>query len=176
MTVMPDRHTLAETEKAMNAHVEGLALNFPAAAAVSSLYRAANAVRLHLTNAVLRERGLTWTGFVVLWVIWIWDGVETRHAAESAAISKATLTGVVKTLEARGLVSRRVSETDRRLVNLDMTAEGDALMKELYPLFNAVESEVVAGLSERSVKDLTRSLRSIVTELEARETGRPIED
>ena len=49
-------------------------------------------------------------------------------------------------------------------------------MKELYPLFNAVESEVVAGLSERSVKDLTRSLRSIVTELEARETGRPIED
>ncbi len=70
----------------------------------------------------------------MLWVVWIWDGVETRHAAESAAISKATLTGVVKTLEARGLVSRRVSETDRRLVNLDMTAEGDALMKELYPL------------------------------------------
>ncbi|GAA3604540.1 hypothetical protein GCM10022236_02930 [Microlunatus ginsengisoli] len=171
MTVMPDRHTLAETEKAMNAHVGGLALNFPAAAAVSSLYRAANAVRLHLTNTVLRERGLTWTGFVVLWVVWIWDGVETRHAAESAAISKATLTGVVKTLEARGLISRRVSETDRRLVNLDLTAEGDALMRELYPLFNAAESEVVAGLSERSLKDLTRSLRSIVTELEALDSG-----
>ncbi|WP_344801289.1 MarR family winged helix-turn-helix transcriptional regulator [Microlunatus ginsengisoli] len=168
---MPDRHTLAETEKAMNAHVGGLALNFPAAAAVSSLYRAANAVRLHLTNTVLRERGLTWTGFVVLWVVWIWDGVETRHAAESAAISKATLTGVVKTLEARGLISRRVSETDRRLVNLDLTAEGDALMRELYPLFNAAESEVVAGLSERSLKDLTRSLRSIVTELEALDSG-----
>ena len=69
---MPDRHTLAETEKAMNAHVSGLALNLPAAAAVSSLYRAANAVRLHLTNTVLREHGLTWTGFVVLWVVWIW--------------------------------------------------------------------------------------------------------
>ena len=93
------------------------------------------------------------------------------HAAESAAISKATLTGVVKTLEARGLISRRVSETDRRLVNLDLTAEGDALMRELYPLFNAAESEVVAGLSERSLKDLTRSLRSIVTELEALDSG-----
>ena len=166
---MPDRHTLAETEKAMSEHVGGLPLNFPAAAAVSSLYRAANAVRMHLTNTVLHQRGLTWTGFVVLWVVWIWDGVETRRAAESAAISKATLTGVVKTLERRVLVTRRVSETDRRLVELELTPAGDALMREIYPLFNAAESEVVAGLSERGLKDLTRNLRLIVTELEERE-------
>ena len=53
---------------------------------------------------MLREHGLSWTGFVVLWVVWIWDGLETRRAADNAAISKATLTGVVKTLEARGLI------------------------------------------------------------------------
>jgi DNA-binding MarR family transcriptional regulator len=167
MTVMPDRHTLAETEKAMSAHVTGLALNFPAAAAVSSLYRAANSVRLHLTNSVLRERGLTWTGFVVLWVVWIWDGVETRHAAESAAISKATLTGVVKTLESRGLINRKISEADRRLVNLELTPTGLSLMEELYPVFNAAEAEVVGGLSERATRELTTSLRRIVTDLEA---------
>ncbi len=176
MAVMPDRRTLAETEKAMNTHVSGLALDFPAAAAVSSLYRAANAVRLHLTNTVLRERGLTWTGFVVLWVVWIWDGVETRHAAENAAISKATLTGVVKTLEARGLILRSASDVDRRLVNLELTREGSALMTELYPIFNAAEAEVVSGLSDRSVKDLTRSLRAIVTKLETLESGDLVDD
>jgi len=165
---MPDRRSLAETEKAMSAHVSQLPLNFPAAAAVSSLYRAANAVRVYLTNSVLREHGLTWTGFVVLWVVWIWDGVETRHAAENAAISKATLTGVVKTLESRGLLTRRVSNTDRRLVNLELTSEGAALMKELYPIFNAAEAEVVAGLSPRKLSELTNSLRSIVTQLEAK--------
>ena len=74
---------------------------------------------------------------------------ETRHAAENAAISKATLTGVVKTLEARGLITRRVSETDRRLVHLELTPEGLNLMKELYPIFNAAEAEVVAGLSPK---------------------------
>jgi len=168
MAVMPDRRSLAETEKAMSAHVSQLPLNFPAAAAVSSLYRAANAVRVYLTNSVLREHGLTWTGFVVLWVVWIWDGVETRHAAENAAISKATLTGVVKTLESRGLLTRRVSNTDRRLVNLELTSEGAALMKELYPIFNAAEAEVVAGLSPRKLSELTNSLRSIVTQLEAK--------
>ena len=152
----------------MTAHVSDLPLNFSAAAAVSSLYRAANAVRVYLTNSVLREHGLTWTGFVVLWVVWIWDGMETRRAAENAAISKATLTGVVKTLEARGLITRRVSGTDRRLVNLELTPAGTALMKELYPIFNAAEAEVMAGLSPRSLTQLTNSLRSIVTELETK--------
>src|SRR3954462_5151557 len=134
---MPDRHTLAETERAMSTHVRELPLDYPASAAVSRLYRAANAGRLHLTNSVLREHGLSWTGFVVLWVVWIWDGLETHRAADSAAISKATLTGVVKTLEARGLITRRVSDTDRRLVNLELTPSGVTLMKELYPAFNA---------------------------------------
>ena len=166
MTLMPDRHTLAETEKAMTAHVSALAMDAEAGAAVSSLYRAANAVRLHLTNTVLREHGLTWTGFVVLWVVWIWEGVETRHAAESAAISKATLTGVVKTLEARGLILRRVGEADRRLVTLELTPEGIALMEDAIPKFNAAETEVVAGLSERNLKNLTKSLRHIVNGLD----------
>jgi MarR family transcriptional regulator, organic hydroperoxide resistance regulator len=168
MSLMAHRHTLAETEKAMSAHVSDLPINFPAAAAVSSLYRASNAVRLHLTNSVLREHGLTWTGFVVLWVVWIWDGLETRRAAANAAISKATLTGVVKTLEARGLITRRVSNTDRRLVNLELTPAGATLMKELYPAFNAAEAEVVSGLSPRKLTELTNSLRSIVTDLEAK--------
>jgi hypothetical protein len=140
---MPDRHTLIETERAMTAHVSDLPLNFPAAAAVSSLYRAANAVRVYLTNSVLREHGLTWTGFVVLWVVWIWDGLET-------------------------LMTRQVSGTDRRLVNLELTPAGAALMKELYPIFNAAEAEVMAGLSPKSLTQLTNSLRLIVTDLETK--------
>jgi DNA-binding MarR family transcriptional regulator len=109
-------------------------------------------------------------------VVWIWDGLETRRAAENAAISKATLTGVVKTLESRGLMTRQVSATDRRLVNLELTPAGLTLMKELYPIFNAAEAEVVAGLSPRSLTQLTNSLRSIVTELETKPTAAATDD
>src|SRR3954453_10550475 len=140
---MTDEHTLVETERAMQSHLASLELNFEAAHAVSSIYRAANAVRTYVTNEVLRPSGITWTGFVVLWVVWIFDGMETRHAAEAAAISKATLTGVVKTLEARGWIERRGRSDDRRLVELSLTAEGLALMKEIYPKFNAIETKVV---------------------------------
>jgi len=166
---MPDRHTLAETEKAMSDHVGGLPLDFRAAHALSTLFRAANAVRSELTNKVLREQDLTWTGFVVMWVVWIWEEMETRHVAESADISKATLTGVVKTLEGRGLIRRRGDENDRRLVLLRLTDEGLNLMEKLYPAFNAVESELVSGLSERAVQDLTRILRNLVVTVEERD-------
>lgn len=163
---MPDRHTLAETEKAMKEHVGDLPLDFQAANALSNLFRAANAVRTVLTNRVLRQHDMTWTGFVVLWVVWIWDGMETRHVAESADISKATLTGVVKTLESRGLILREGDEADRRLVRLRLTESGVTLMEKLYPEFNAIESRLVGVLSDRKVRDFTRTLRDLVNAIE----------
>lgn len=163
---MPDPHTLAETEAAMSERLHALPLDFVAAEAVSSIYRAANAIRGHVTNTVLRPYALTWTGFVVLWVVWIWDGMETRHVAESAGISKATLTGVAKTLEQRGWLTKEGVESDRRLVELRLTPSGITLMEELFPKFNAVEAEVVGRLSARSKVSLARELRTIVQTLE----------
>ena len=160
---MPDQHTLAETERAMTDRVGTLALDFPAAHAISSLYRAANAARQHLTNKVLRPNDLTWTGFLVLWLLWIWDSMQTRYVAENVGISKATLTGVTDTLVNRGLVRRVHSTVDRRLVELTLTPAGRELMTELYPQFNLAEAELVAGLPTPEVEALTRTLRHIVT-------------
>lgn len=166
---MPDRHTLAETEKAMKDHVGDLPLDFKAANALSNLFRAANAVRSELTNRVLRKHDMTWTGFVVLWVVWIWEDMETRHVAESADISKATLTGVVKTLEGRGLLQREGDPNDGRLVRLRLTAAGVALMEQIYPEFNAVESEIIGKLSDRRVSAFTSTLRDVVIAVEGEE-------
>ncbi len=163
--MVSDESTLKATEAAMNARIEGHAIDLPAAYAVSSLYRAANAVRNHLTNTVLREHDLTWTGFVVLWVVWIWRSMEARKVAESAAISKATLSGVIKTLTTRGWLARVPSKADRRLVLLELTASGEELMNELYPKFNAAESAAVAGLSAGQVDELTATLRTIVEDV-----------
>lgn len=163
---MPDRPTLVETERAMHARVDGLPLDHAAAEAVSSLYRAANVVRNHLTQTVLKPHDLTWTGFVVLWVVWIWDGYETRQVAESVGVSKATLSGVVKTLESRGWLRREQDAADRRRVRLRLTPDGTVLMEALYPQFNAEESRVVSGLSARATAQLTKQLRSIVLSLE----------
>ena len=159
---MPDRHTLAETERATRERVQHLPLDFAASHALLSLYRAANAVRGHLTNNVLRPHDLTWTGFLVLWTLWIWDSIETRDIAESVGISKGTLTGVAKTLAARDLIERIPSTVDRRLVNLKLSPTGLELMEEIYPEFNKTESRIVGDLDARQLETMTDALRMLV--------------
>jgi len=164
---MTGRHTLTETERAARRRLGGMSLDFAAAAALSHLHRAANAVRNHFEQQVLRDAGLTWTGFVVLWVIWIWEDIETRHVAAEAGIAKGTLTGVVKTLRTRGLVERAGHPEDGRLVRLRLTAAGDNLMQTLFPAFNAEETFVLAGLAPERVAHLTETLGHVVNHLDA---------
>lgn len=148
---MAGPHTLAETERQVTDRLSDLTLDFDAMAVVSNLFRAANAVRNHLERTVLAPADLTWTAFVVLWVTWIWDRVETRTIAAEGGFSKATLSGVLTTLESRGLVERSRSESDGRLVDVTLTAAGRKLMRGLFPKFNAEERAITRHLDDLPV-------------------------
>lgn len=159
---MPDRRTLAETEQATRERVKHLPLDYPASHALLSVYRAANAVRGRLETQVLRPNDLTWTGFLVMWNLWIWNSMETRSVADSVGISKGTLTGVATTLVNRGLVLRTPSTVDRRLVNLALTDAGLALMDRIYPEFNQTESQIVGEVDACALETMTAALRQLV--------------
>jgi DNA-binding MarR family transcriptional regulator len=163
---MTGSHTLRATEKAIEDRLAGMRIDTGAMWAVSNLYRATTSIRNHLEQTVLRDTGLTWTGFVVLWVVWIWGDIETRHAAAESGISKATLTGVVKTLESYRYVQRARHESDGRRVVLSMTRSGKKMMENLFPAFNREEAYVVRGLTDVQRKELAASLRVIVEQLE----------
>ncbi|MGB4706770.1 MAG: MarR family transcriptional regulator, partial [Aquiluna sp.] len=75
---MSGAHTLSETERQVENKLSGMTLDFDSMAAVSNIFRAANATRNYLERTVLGPHELSWTGFVVLWVSWIWEPIETR--------------------------------------------------------------------------------------------------
>ncbi|MCA0331793.1 MAG: MarR family winged helix-turn-helix transcriptional regulator [Actinobacteria bacterium] len=137
-----------------------------AMAVISNVYRAANAVRNHVERTVLAPHDLTWTGWVVLWVIWIWGDIESRHVAAEAGISKGTLTGVQNTLMSRGLVKRRVHPDDARRVLLSLTPKGQKLMSSVFPEFNAVEALMSEDLDDDAKLATARALRAIVKKAE----------
>jgi DNA-binding MarR family transcriptional regulator len=163
---MAGQHTLTETERAVGDRLSSMSLDMPAMAAVSNLYRAASAIRNHFERSVLAPHDLTWTGWVVLWVVWIWEDIEARHVAAEAGISKGTLTGVATTLERRGLLRRRTHPDDARRVLISLTPAGKRLMAALFPLFNEQEVRVVAPLTDRETQVLTTALRKVVMGLE----------
>lgn len=156
---MAGPHTLAETERQVAERLGDLTLDYEAMAVVSNLFRAANAVRNHLERTVLAPADLTWTAFVVLWVVWIWDRVETRTIAAEGGFSKATLSGVLTTLESRDLVERSRSEVDGRLVEVTLTPAGRKLMRSLFPKFNAEERTVTQHVENLgSAAEMLRAL------------------
>lgn len=163
---MTGHRSIRETERVVQAKLGDTPIRHERMAAVGNIYRAAAAVRQHFENSVLRGCELTWTSFVVLWVVWIWGESETRRVAEEAGISKGTLTGVARTLAGRGLLERRSHPSDGRLALLSLTEAGERLMEEVFPAFNAEETFVSAGLSEDECRQLAELLRRIVVQTE----------
>ena len=158
---------LVRQERDVQARLGGLPIDPHALAAVSNVFRVANAVRLHMERQVLGADGISWTGFVVLWVLWVWGEQEARHLAAECGVSKATLTGVVGTLEGRGLVARRRHADDGRLVIVKLTPTGRRMIRRLFPRFNEHEALVVSRLGTDEQDQLAHLLREVLRAVEA---------
>jgi len=171
---MAGPHTLAETERQVNEKLVHKNINFEAMAVTSNLFRAANSVRNHLERTVLAKADLSWTAFVVLWVTWIWEPIETRQIAIEGGFSKATLTGVLSTLEKRSLITRTKSKDDGRLVIVQLTNKGRKLMDTLFPAFNKQETAVANVVAQSKQGQLADQLRAITKFAEANSSQQEI--
>ena len=160
-------HTITETERQVSLVLGSKALDFESMAVVANIFRASNNLRNHLERSVLQAHNLSWTGFVVLWVVWIWGPVETREVARESGISKGTLTGVMKTLEGRGYLVRDRGKNDGRLVDVSLTKAGSALMDGLFPEFNKQEQKISSVVDEKNQTLFADMLRAVTAFTEA---------
>lgn len=161
----PDEFVSAERDIVKRLDELELDIDLEAMGVVSNIYRAASAIRRHMEQAVLVEARLSWTGFVVLWVLWMWGEMEARHLAAEANVAKGTLTGVLDTLGARGLIARRRHTDDRRQLSIALTADGEHLIAHLFPRFNEQETRIAALMTAAQRDAVTAGLRRIVRDL-----------
>jgi len=157
---------LVRAERDIRGRIGDQPLDLTAMAAVSNIYRAANVIRNHMERKVLADEDLSWAAFTVLFVLWIWGDQQTRHLAAEAGVTKGTLTGVLKTLEKRGLARRRGHEADGRLVLVSLEPKGVAVIERLFPAFNMGEAQVSAALTEQEKQQLASLLRKIIRSVE----------
>jgi DNA-binding MarR family transcriptional regulator len=159
---MSDPDGLLPAERKVLERLGHLPLDFRAMWAVSNLFRASAAIRRHMESKVLADDRLSWTSFVALWVLWVWGEMESRDLAAAVGISRPTSTGVVTTLERRGLVQRRRNAADGRMVRVSLTDNGESKIGELFPRFNAEEAAVTAHLSPEEQEAMAAMLRSML--------------
>jgi len=156
-----DPSDLLRAEQDIRDRLDDHELDFVALQAISNIYRAASAVRRRAERDLLTDAGLSWGGFTILWVLWVWGEMETAQLATECDLAKGTLTGMVTTLEKQLLVERHRVTEDRRRVSVALTADGLALIEDLFPRFNSFERDMTDGLAHDQQLALAHLLRVV---------------
>jgi DNA-binding MarR family transcriptional regulator len=79
---------------------------------------------------LLRQLDLTYPQYLVMLVLWEHDGVSVSDIGARLFLDSATLTPLLKRLEAAGLVARVRSAQDERQVVVSLTDAGRAMRQE----------------------------------------------
>ncbi|MCP5029412.1 MAG: winged helix-turn-helix transcriptional regulator [Actinomycetia bacterium] len=154
---------LHKAERDIQATLGDHPLDFRSMQVVASIYRAAAAVRRRAERDLLAEAGLSWGGFTILFVLWVWGPMETARLAAECDLAKGTLTGMLTTLEKQGLVQRDRMVSDRRRVMVGLTDEGKSRSEKTGPLFNDFERQVTDHLDDGEKDELSALLRVVIT-------------
>ena len=77
-------------------------------------------------------------------------------------ILKSQMNAILRSLERKGLVSRRKSQQDRRLIELQLLPEGEALYQESHRRSVAMVGRLTGRLGEKEARDLITLLRRTV--------------
>lgn len=128
-----------------------------------ALYRASRAM-IRGYGPLLEPLGLTYAQYLVLLVLWEEDAVSVRQLGERLSLDSATLTPLLKRLEAQGAIERRRDPDDDRVLRVRLTEQGRALRAQCRDLPTAAACRLGDFGDPALVARITR-LREELTEL-----------
>jgi len=131
---------------------------------VLGIIRLANRLVGDLEAEIHRPMGWSWAGFRIMFTLWVAGPLEPRALARLSAVTRASISSVLNTLERDGLVERRRESTDGRIVTVVLTPQGRHQTGEAFRRQNAREHEWVRGLDAPERHELTRMLGLLLEE------------
>jgi DNA-binding MarR family transcriptional regulator len=129
-----------------------------------SLYAASRAVTAAYAP-LLAPLGLTYPQYLVMLVLWESDGVSVKSIGERLDLDSGTLTPLLKRLETQGLVERRRSTADERVVEVHLTGEGKRLKQRARAIPEKLLCKMGLSIPELArLRDELRALTRVVRE------------
>ena len=108
------------------------------------------------------ERGeLSLTEFGVLEALYHKGALSAGEVSKRVLLRSGSLTYVIDKLVERGLIRRRVCETDKRRTFLQLTAAGTAVMRRIWPGHAAVIELATSGLTIAEKRTAARLLKKM---------------
>ena len=123
------------------------------------LYAASKEVIRRYTP-LLEGLGLTYTQYIAMMVLWEEEEVSAKEMGDRLYLDSGTLTPVLKSLEAKGYLSRCRKATDERVLLCKLTEEGRALREKALDVPHKIASCVC--LSREEAAELYRLLYKVL--------------
>lgn len=87
------------------------------------------------------------------------DGpMRASDLAADTLLSSPSLSRLLKSLAAKGLIRRATSAEDLRAARISITGKGRRLVDEIAPLSEAIYAEISAAIGARQLEELYRTL------------------
>lgn len=98
----------------------------------------------------------------LLYVLWQEDGITVSALAEETNLALNTVSRMLLTMEASGLVTRVPDADDRRIKRVFLTEKGRAAQHAAVPISKAMEEQLFEGFSDDELDQLEGLLRRLV--------------
>ena len=123
------------------------------------LYAAAREV-VKRYRPYLDELDITYTQYITMMVMWEEKEITVKALGEKLFLDSGTMTPVLKSLEAKGYVTRKRSTADERSVSVFLTDSGEALKEKAVDIPAKVAGCV--GLDGEEALQLYRLLYKVL--------------
>jgi DNA-binding MarR family transcriptional regulator len=130
------------------------------------LLRRAHQISAAVFEDACRGLGITPAQFGILTVLQAHPGMGQSNLARALGFDKVTVLRVLRGLEARGLVTRAPSQDSRRNICVQLTADGDALLRQAQKPAEQAYRRLMAPLDRQQQDQLIELLQLLTGELE----------
>jgi DNA-binding MarR family transcriptional regulator len=113
-----------------------------------------------LYRPVLEPLGLTHPQYLVMLALWEREPRSVKDLSETLALEPATLSPLLKRLEATGYIERRRSAADERALEVRLTERGRALRAEAETIPPRIVERL--GLPVSELESLRESLQTVI--------------
>jgi homoprotocatechuate degradation regulator HpaR len=134
------------------------------------LHRTREALAVHFRK-VFVQHDLTDPQWRVLRILSQFDGIDVNTLARKSYLMRESLSRILKDLARRGLIVRRVSNTDARRFLHSLTAKGRNLLEQVAPAFNPVYKEIESRFSAQRIEELNRQLAQLLEAVQLPDEG-----
>lgn len=131
------------------------------AAFTMGLSTAARKLR-NLFDSRFRERGLTLARARVLLLLAQQRDWNQRELADALEIEHPSVVRLLDGLEKQGLIYRASVEGDRRARRIELTAEAQALVRELQEATRSIRSELLHRMDNQTLRATLTVLQDII--------------